>query len=137
MTIFRDFRALVAALQDLVAVLEHGVEAQRELGPALDRLDALELSRHHFEAEIEGRLLQADGKLKAAKNAEARERQLKRSYENHLLDPINADGEEGTEPPAVLPVDAQAGEAERLHSLRLDVAPTGKALAVRAKFGMG
>jgi len=134
--IFREFRRLSAAVEQLVEVLGKLVQMQREAGPALDRLAALELSRHHFEAEIEGRVLKADGKFKAAMNAEARERQLKRSYERQL-DPGFEDIEQTTaERPEFRPVDAEAGEKEGVPALRLDVAPTGKALAIRAKFGM-
>ena len=134
--IFRDFRALVAALRELVTVLEQGVQAQRELGPARDRLDALELSRHHFEAEIQGVLLQADGKLKAAKNAEARERQLKRSYERQLDSGFEDIEESAAKGDTVLPVDAQASEAQGLQPVRLGLATNNKAHAVRAKFGL-
>jgi len=136
MTIFRDFRALVAAVRELVSVLEQAVQAHREIGPAVDRIGSLELSRHKFEAMMEGMLLKADGKLKAASNAEARERQLKRSYEKQLLDRFDSDGEQGAEEPAVLGYDAAAGEGERVPALRLDVAPNNKAAAVRAKFGL-
>jgi len=137
LAVFHDFRRLITAIQDLAAVLRGLLKVQVEYGPVADRLEALELSRHHFEAEIQGVLLKADGKLKAANNAEARERQLKRSYErDEIVGPLDADGAQGSEAETVLPNHAEAGEAERLHSLRLDVAPTGKALAVRAKFGM-
>lgn len=115
-------------------MLQQVVHLQSEAGPALKRLEALELSRHHFEAEIQGVLLQADGKLKAARNAEARERQLKRSYENQLLDPIDPDGEAAGE--GVLNVDAPASETEGVPAVHLALAPTGKAAAVRAKFGL-
>ncbi len=115
-------------------MLEQALQAQRDIGPGLERLATLELARHQFEARIEGKLLQADGKLKAARNAEARERQIKRSYENHLLDPSDSDGERAEE--ALPPNHAQAGEEEGLRPLRLDVAPSNKAAAVRAKFGI-
>jgi len=140
LTIFSDFRALVAAVQRLASTVEDLGAAQRELAPARVRLEALELSRHQFEAQIEGVLLKAEGKLKAANNSEARERQLKRSYESQL-DSFNPDGkeghEEGVEPQAVFSDDAQAGKEERMRALRLDVAPDHKALALRYKFGVG
>lgn len=141
MTIFRSFRRLLDALENIgdrlravsVSLLEV-IRLQQELGPARERLEKLELSRARFEAECEGKLLQADGKLKAAANAEARERQLKKSYERIVdeRDPDVEAGEEGT----VLPLDAQAREEERVQALRLVVAPNGKAAAVRAKFGL-
>jgi len=135
LVIFRRFRDLVAALEALVNCLKDLVVIQRELGPALDRVEALELSRHHFEAEIEGKLLQADGKLKAAKNAEARERQLKRSYESHLLDPVDSDRQEVTEEGGVLPLHASPGEAEGVPAMHMGLASNDKAYALRAKWG--
>ena len=137
MTIFRGFRRLIAAIEFLGQGLEALIEIQRSLGPALGRLDALELSRHRFEAEMEGMLLKADGKLKAASNAEARERQLKKSYEKHFLDPLDPDGQEGGEARAeLLSEHVASSQAQGVPPLRLDVAPNNKALAVRTKFGL-
>jgi len=136
LTIFREFRALVSAVQELVVVLRGLLEAQEAAGPALDRLAALELSRHKHEAEIEGMLLKAENKLKAASNAEARERQLKKSYENTIIGPLDADGEQGSEAQAVRGFDAAASEEAGVPPLRLAVATNPKAAAVRAKFGL-
>ena len=107
------------------------------MGPAVERLEALELSRHQFEAKCEGLLLKAEGKLRAANNAEARERVLKKTYE-HLVDPFP----EESEPAEALARDPSANhdaapsEAEGLSPVRLDVAPSNKTLAQRAKFGV-
>lgn len=118
-------------------VLAAAAEHEKSLGPALDRLSALEMSRHQFQAEIEGLLLRAEGKLKAAANAEARERTQRKSYEN-LADPFPEDGNgaptEAQE--GVQQLDAAIGEGERLQALRLGVAPNSKALAQRAKWGV-
>jgi len=133
--VLRDFRRLVEAVEELAAVLRGLLEVQRGAGPALDRIEALELSRHQFEAAIEGTLLKAEGKLKAASNAEARERQLKRSYESRL-DDIDPHGDPASQVETVLGNDAAGSEAAGVHPLRLDVAPDNKALAVRAKFGL-
>lgn len=136
MSIFRGFRRLLEALELIALALGELVEGQKDAGRAAGRIDALELSRHQFEAECEGRLLKADGKLKAAANAEARERQLKGSYERLAVE-RGEELEAGAEPgDTVLPFDAQTREEERLQALRLGVAPSGKALAVRAKFGV-
>lgn len=141
--VFRDLRELIAAVRHLGSTVEalsaflgDLVETQEKAGPALDRIAALELSRHHFEAEIEGMLLKADGKLKAANNAEARERQLKRSYER-LADPFDEGGARPEAAPrdAVVADDAQAREEERLQALRLVVERNPKALAQKAKWG--
>jgi len=137
-SILRDFRslveALVSAVHALVIVLEDIVKVQRDAGPALDRLNAMELSRHQFEAECQGILLKADGKLKAAANAEARERQLKKSYERQL-DPLNPDSEEGPDHGTlVLDTDAPRGETQGMQPVRLGVETNTKAHAVRAKW---
>ena len=133
---FRWFRRLVEVVERLAQSVEDLAGVQRSAGPAVDRLEALELSRHHFEAEVQGMLLKAEGKLKAASNAEARERQLKKSHESRLdsFPPDSQGGDEEEHP--VLPDDVAAGEAERLHSLRLGVAPNDKAHAVMAKWQM-
>lgn len=141
---FQPFRRLLAAAYELVTCLMNLRDAvsdltaaTREQGPAIERLEALELSRHQWEAMCEGLLQKAEGKLKAANNAEARERANKKSYE-HLIDPLAEVGDEPEAPHGTLVLgdDASPGEAERLSALRLGVAPTGKALATRAKFGV-
>ena len=142
--VLRPISRLVAALQSLRGTLQEvSVElsmlaaAQKEAGPAEARLEALELSRHQFEALCEGLLQKAEGKLRAANNAEARERANKKSYE-HLLDPLAEDGLE-PEAPARDPdrgYDVSPSEEKRLQAMPLDVAPSPKALAQRAKFGV-
>lgn len=144
MTVFRVFRRFLAAadainteLRGLSVELSELCATLKAQGPTTERLEALELSRHQFEAMCEGLLQKAEGKLRAANNAEARERANKKSYE-HLLDPFPEDGER-PETPARDPDsgdDAPEREAERLHALRLDVAPNNKTLAQRAKFGV-
>ena len=137
MQIFREFRRLVGALEGLSGVLAEAAEREKSLGPALDRLTALETSRHQFNAEIEGLLLRAEGKLKAAANAEARERTQRKAYDKDF-DPFPKDRDAGpTEAQeGVQQLDAAISEGERLQALRLDVAPNNKALAQRAKWGM-
>ena len=108
--------------------------AQEHAAPAIQRLDALELSRHKFEAEVAGVLLEAKGKLRAASNAEARERQMRKSHEADFeLVPETGGEESGASP--ILPDDAETGEAERVSSLHLGVAPNHKASALAHKFG--
>ena len=133
LSVFRGFSRLLDAILGLATAITELAKVQRQSGPAADRLTALELSRHQFEAQMEGLFLKADGKLKAASNAEARERQLRKSYE-HLIDPLAEDGEEGKGNDAVLPIHAAAGGAEGMHPLRLDVAADPKAAAVNAKW---
>jgi len=128
---------IAAELRGLSVELSELCAAHKELGPASERLDKLERERFRFEAECQGLLLAAEGKRKAAMNAEARERVMKKSYETHV-DPFDEAGD-GPEAPAGDPDiehDVAAGEAEGVQPLRLDVAPSGKALAVRRKFGI-
>jgi len=132
---FQGFRRLVEAIQALAASLADLVRIQRELGPAIDRLAALELSRHHFEAECQGMLLRADGKLKAATSAEQRERQLKKANEK-LVDSFDLLGTEVPLTSADVGHDDPASEAERLPPVRLDVAPNRKGAALMAKWGI-
>jgi len=134
--IFRHFREFGGSVDQLVDVLRELVKAQRDAGPALDRLDALELSRHQFEAEVQGVLLEAKGKLKASRSSEERERQIAKRANDRLADPFADDGEEAAEAgPALLHAHDAGGEAERVHSLHLGLAPDHKAAAVNAKWG--
>ena len=136
MTIFPGFRRLLEALQGLTEALLALTKVQRQLGPALDRLEALERSRIHFEADVEGMLLKADGKLKAATSAEQRERQLKKANDR-LSDTFDPEGDtEPTPRGAVLGDDAAAGEAPGLPPLRLALASNDKAHAVKTKWGL-
>jgi len=132
---FSGFRRLIAAILELVGVVRELVDAQRQIAPATARLDVLERERHQFEAEVEGLLLKAEGKHKAANNAEARERALKRSYEKNA-DSFDPDSPEDQGERGVLPVDVAPSESERMSAMRLDVAPTNnKAAAITAKWG--
>lgn len=142
--VLRPFSRLVSALQgvrnalrDVTAALRALCEIQKAVGPGAERLDALERSHHQFEALCEGLLLKAEGKLRSANNAEARTRADRKAYE-HLIDPLTEDGGDGIPPQGSSDTvhDVEASEAERLHSLRLDVASNPKALAQRAKFGV-
>jgi len=142
--VFRSLSRLSAALDAiserlkvLTAATYELVTVQSALTPPLERLEALELGHARFKAECEGMLMQAEGQLKAARNAESRERALKKSYER-LADPFD----EGGEPPTADAGDSdirhhdEASEEERLHAMRLDVAPSNKEIAKRAKFGV-
>lgn len=131
--VFLGFRRLREAVEGLEAVLRELLEVQREAGPAAARLDSLELSRFHFEAECSGLLLKAEGKLKAASNAEARERQLKRSYEKDS-DSFDEDGEARSGESPILPDNVETGETERMQALHLGLAPGSKALALNHKW---
>ena len=136
--IFPGFRRLLEGIEALTLTLRDLVNIQQELGPAVDRLDALERSRNQFEAECEGMLLKADGKLKAANSSEQRERQLKKANEK-LSDPFSHEGEaeggEGSADAAVAP-NAGARSPEGVPPLHMVLATNNKAHAVRTKWGM-
>ena len=135
MAVFRPFRQLTEAIQAMTDALRALARQQQELGPARERLDALERSRHQFEAECEGMLLKADGKLKAASSAEQRERQLKKANQRVSLE-FDPASEEGTEPATVFSNDAPGSEAPRVPPVRLALATNDKTHAVRAKWGV-
>jgi len=132
--VFRAIRRLSDSIQLAADQLEALVTLHRAFEPALDRLAALELRASTFEADVHGMLLKADGKLKAANNAEQRERQLKKSYQRESdLAGFDPDGD--PEPETVRANDVAPGEEERLYPLRVDVADNNKAHAQRAKWG--
>lgn len=130
--VLRDFRRIADALERLAASQTRTRELLEERRLSDERLDQLELDRAQFESDCEGLLRKADGKLKAAANAEARERTMqKRSADG--LDPFLRSGEEieATVPEG----DAPDGTTKELPPLRLDVAPESpKAYATRMKF---
>jgi len=129
------FRPLLHSVDKLVLSIEALDKTQRELGPGQDRLDALELSRVRFEAECEGLLLKADGRLKASSAAEARERQLKRSYDKRDVFAPNGDEAATDEERAVLREVLGKPRLPEEHVPMHEIdAPTEKQLAVRAKW---
>jgi len=128
LAVLRDFRRIADALERLAS----SAQQIRANAPALDRLEALELSRAQFEADIDGVLMKAESRLKAAANAESRERHLRKKNEEAEFDQFDA-GRPARE--EALPVgDAEDGEAEGMHVLRVGMAPTGKAYALAAKY---
>jgi len=141
---FQPFRGIIEALKtvaasnyDLAQQIVNLRTEMQESGPAAERVEALELSRVRFESEIEGLLLKAEGKLKAANNAEARERQLKK-HNDRFTDPLAPESEEA-EPDHgtfVLADHAEPSEEEKLQAMRLVVADDDKTPALKTKWGM-
>jgi len=142
MALFKDFRALVGALQDVAAQLS-GVslrlsellQSYDEGAPLADRVEHLERTRAVWEAEIEAVAMKADSTLKAANNAEARERSLHKSNEKlfgHLL----IDGDEGEVDGAGNDPENDAGPVseEGLLPMREVVAVDPRQALVRAKY---
>jgi len=131
MSVLRDFRRIADALERLAATTSQAVSAAKENAPSTERLDALELDRHQFEAEMEGLLLKAENKLKAANNSEARERHQREKHERDS-DTFPEDSEEIQR--RVPEVDAEGFEAEELQPLHLGLETNSKAHALRAKW---
>lgn len=129
-SIFSTVRRGAEALEKLSTGLEEAIVLLAERVPAMERLEELELSRARFEAEIEGVLAKANGKLKAAANAEARERTMRKTYAEP--DPFAEESE--ALGPALSLGDAARGPAEEVYPVPVGVAPSNKAIALRAKW---
>lgn len=132
MAIFRDFRRIADALERLASTATQ----LRENAPALDRLEALELSRAQFEADVEGMLMKAESKLKAAANSEARERHLRKRNEE-AQDAFALDGDQDGRPPGPgIPIgDVEPGGEEGMLPVHLGLETADKkALILRMKF---
>ncbi len=134
MKVLQDFRRIADALERLAATLTRAVALLDANRPSDDRLAQLELDRAQFESDCEGLLMKAEGKLKAAANAESRERTMQRRSADEF-DPFDHAGEEVE---ATLPEgDAPNGVTEELQQLRLGLeADTPKSRALRAKFAI-
>ena len=132
MAVLRDFRRIADALERLAASVTAAASRQQSTTALTDRIEDLERERGLWEADVEGLLAKAEGKLKASLNAEARERTMQRKSADGF-DPFLAPGEEIE---ATVPAgDATNGEAEELQQMRLDLAPISrKEYALRAKF---
>ena len=122
---------MIASIQAVALALESIADSQNKAGPAMDRLEALEMSRVRHEAELEGLLMKAEGKLKASNNAEARARSMVKHYES-FTDSFDADSAEVETP--VRDRHADAGPAEAVQPVHLGVEETNKTRALRAKF---
>ncbi len=130
--LFRDFRRAADALERLAAGMSAAQRERLDTAPVFERLHELEQSRSLWEAEVEGILAKAEGKLKAAANSEARERTMRKSREADI-DPFNIDSEEVE---GGLPAeDAWLSHPQEVQPVRVDVAPDYKTLALSRKFG--
>jgi len=138
---FRDLtevmRGVSSRLEGIRVLLIEDLRLRSEAGTSSDRLEALELSRVLWEAEVEGTLAKAEGKLKAAANADARARTMSKHAEG-LFDEFDPDREgsiqEGRDD--VPEPDADPGEGQGVLPLRVGLEATdGKTLARNYKFG--
>jgi len=123
MGVLKDFRRATDALERIAAGLSGSLRAIQANEPSMERLMELERSRGLWEAEVEGILAKAEGKLKAAANAEARTRTMVKSYENEL-DPFDDEGGE---------IEARVQEDDAEVSYQEEVLPLHPGMAVESK----
>lgn len=104
-------------------------------GGLVERVELLERDRAQFEVDVEGMLLKAEGKLKAANNSEARERTM-RNHAERLSDPFSDEVEaELPEGAGFLPIsDAPGGPEEGVQPMHMAVEIPDKEHALRLKF---
>jgi len=132
MGVLKDFRRAADALERLAANLPAANREHNEVALLVEKIVALERSRALWEADVEGMLAKAEGKLRAAANAEARERTMKDFHEDDI-DPFPQDSPEVQA--RVQDDDAENVFAEEVQPLPVDMAPeTRKAFALRMKF---
>ena len=130
--LLNDFRRAADALERMAAGMTAAQRERLDTAPVFERLLDLEQSRSMWEAEVEGILAKAEGKLKAAANSEARERTMQKRHEADP-DPFGIDSDEVE---TLVPIgDVAAGEEEGVQPVRVDVAPDYKAVALARKFG--
>lgn len=131
MSILRDFRRAADAIERVAATLMAAANRHEDTAALTARLDELERERTMWQADVEALLMKAEGKLKAAANAEARERTMQKRADD--IDPFSDPGEEIQAP--IQESDAALGYPEEVLPLRMDVAPESKkASALRYKF---
>jgi len=129
---FGAIRGLSEAIRMLSGHVRELINAQRETGPAEERLEALERSRVLWEAEVEALVLKAESSFRSASNAESRARTMERHVEKQL-GPFAEESEE--EPESVPAGDGAGGEEEWVQPLPVAVEADPKARARRLKFG--
>lgn len=132
MSILRDFRRIADSLERLAASVTAAASRQQTSTALTERIEDLERERGLWEAEVEGLLAKAEGKLKAAANAEARERTMQKRLADEF-DPFARPGEELEAP---LPEgDVETRHAEEVRPVYETLAgETPKQYALRAKF---
>jgi len=132
MGVLRDFRRATEALERIAVALNGALRSNEASQLPMERLQELERSRAMWEADVEGLLQRAEGKLRAAANAEARERTM-RKFDEDDADPFAEDSPEVES--RIQDEDAEAGATEGMHVLSMDVAPESrKAYALRMKY---
>jgi len=135
MKVLRQFSRLVEAVERIASQLGGSRAAIPGAGQDDERLRDLELRQSKWEAEVEAVLMKAEGKLQAANNSEARERTMRKSYEN-LVDPLGLDSEAAAETERVQLQrgNDEAFDEEGVHPMHMDVEEDYRSLGMRAKF---
>ena len=132
MGVLKDFRRAADALERLAANLPAANRERNEVALLVEKIVDLERSRALWEADVEGMLAKAEGKLRAAANAEARERTMKEFHEEEL-DPFPQDSPEVEA--RIQDNDAEAGFAEQVLPLPMGLeAESKKAFRLRMKY---
>ncbi len=132
MKVLSDFSRAADALQRIAASLTAAAGRQLDSEIVMERLMDLERQRTMWEADVEGLLAKAEGKLKAAANSEARERTMQRKREADF-DPFGPYSEEEGEP--VPENDAEVGYQEGLLPVPVGLeAVSPRQQRLRAKF---
>ena len=132
MGVLKDFRRATDALERIATALNGALRSTQASTLPMERLQELERSRALWEADVEGLLQKAEGKLRAAANAEARERTMKDFHEDDV-DPFPPDSPEVQA--RLQDDDAEAVYPEEVLPLPVDVASESrKAFALRMKF---
>ena len=132
MGVLKDFRRAIDALERIATALNGALRASQATELPLERLQELERSRSLWEADVEGLLQKAEGKLRAAANAEARERTMKDFHEDDVnpFPPDSPEVEAGLQDH-----DAETVFEEPVLPLPVGVAPESrKAFALRMKY---
>ena len=130
--------AIANALQAISENLKAGLDLMVPDRASGNRLEALELSRAKWEAEIDARLLKADSTLRSASNAESRARTMEKHVEK-LTGEGPPDG-----PPPIPPEsieihggDGHPVETSEVQPVSVGVEESPKNQRLRAKFAIG
>jgi len=128
MGVLKDFRRATDALERIATALNGALRSTQASTLPLERLQELERSRSLWEADVEGLLQKAEGKLRAAANAEARERTMKDFHEDDA-DPFPSDSPE-------IEARLQDDDAEAVFTEQVLPVPVGMAAESRKAFAL-
>ena len=124
-----------AALADVSAALAKAIDESTKSSDLDERVAALELQRAVFEADMEGLLSKAEGKLKAASNSEARERTMRKQREAVFDDFDEVSQAPQPQAQYLLPEgNGEVGYPEGMQPMPMGVATDNKAHITRMKF---